>query len=67
MSGMVKHFIASFVNLFCLGNFVIGTATYVLMPGQVSSPIPEGSMMLNIGIFTAIVTVINALRRVQTG
>ena len=61
-----KQVIASFVSLFCLANFIIGTVAYVLLPNHVSSPIPESSVMLKIGIITAIVTLINFWRGLQT-
>ncbi len=67
MPGTMKQVVASFVSLFCLANFIIGTATYVLLPNQVSSPIPEGPVMLKIGIITAIVTLVNLLRGPETG
>ena len=59
---MLKQFVISFVTLFCLANFVIGTATYLLFPDQVSSPIPEGSVMLRIGLITGVVTIVKFLR-----
>ncbi len=65
MQERVKYLMTSFISLFFLANFVVGSATYVLLPQQVSSPVPDGAMMLNIGIVSAVVTLVNYVRGVS--
>lgn len=61
MKTIAKQFVTSFVNLFLLANFVVGSASYAVMPGRVS-PVPDSALMLPIGIVTAVVTLFNIFR-----
>ncbi len=60
MKEYLNQFFKSFIALFFLANFVIGSAAHALIPRL--SPVPEFSTMIHIGIGTAILTAINLLR-----
>ena len=52
-SARVKSFFTYFINLFFLGNFVVGSMGYIFIPEK-SSPVPEPGTMFLIGIITAL-------------
>ena len=64
MQGMVKHIFASFMYLFCLANFVVGTVTYIMNPHQLS-PVPETSTMTLLGVASAILSLANVIRSLR--
>ena len=66
MQERVKDLMTSFISLFFLANFVVGTITYVLLPQQVASPVPDSTMMFRLGIASAVVTLVNYVRGVST-
>ena len=64
MQGIVKHVFASFMYLFCLANFIVGTATYIVNPHQIS-PAPDTSTMTLLGIASATISLVNAYRSLR--
>jgi len=64
MQGMVKHVFASFMYLFCLANFLVGTVTYIVNPHQIS-PAPDTSTMTLLGIASAVISLVNAYRSLR--
>lgn len=64
MQARIKNLMTSFVSLFFLANFVVGTAAHALLPQQVSSPVPDSTMMVNLGIASAVITLVNYVRGV---
>ncbi len=60
-NAQVRHFFTVFINLFFLGNFMIGSVLYVFVPSQ-TSPVPEPSTMFLIGVATAVLAFVNVLQ-----
>ena len=54
MSGRIKQFMISFISIFCLANFVVGSVAGIFVSGK-GGPIPEFSTICFLGIASAIV------------
>ncbi len=64
MQSLVKHAFASFMYLFCLANFIVGTLTYIINPHQIS-PVPDTSTMTLLGIASAVISLVNAVKSLR--
>lgn len=61
MKRVVKNFLASFMHLFFLANFVVGSAAYAINPHQIS-PAPGGVTMTILGVASAVVSFVHSVK-----
>lgn len=61
MKRVVKNFLASFMHLFFLANFVVGSAAYAINPNQIS-PAPGGVTMTILGVASAVVSFVHSVK-----
>lgn len=64
MKRVVKNFLASFMHLFFLANFVVGSAVYAVNPNQIS-PAPGGVTMTILGVASAVVSLAQCVKMSQ--